>query len=222
MPHFKLVKEILVGETFGRWTVIRPPELVMTRSKNHPRQRYVPCVCRCGTEKLVKPGSLRSGASGSCGCLQLEKVTGAVCRTRTHGLSEHPLHSVWCAMKSRCNTPSNKHYKNYGAIGIKVCDEWSEFLNFYKWAIQFWKHGLDIDRADNSKGYSPDNCRFITRAENLLNRRNTAWINYMGERITVVELSRRINHPYHRLRNRLKSGMCAEDAVADLKVRYPG
>ena len=76
-------------------------------------------------------------------------------------------------MKRRCNNPNDKSYPEYGGRGIKVCPEWeSEYLNFKKWALENgWINGLSIDRLDNNKGYSPDNCRFITHQANCQNRR---------------------------------------------------
>ena len=85
-------------------------------------------------------------------------------------------------MKQRCKNPKCKAYKNYGARGIKVCDEWEEFEPFLNWCLKNgYKKGLDLDRRDNNGNYSPDNCRWISRKENLNNRRNTIFIDVNGE-----------------------------------------
>ena len=66
-----------------------------------------------------------------------------------------------------------KGYADYGGRGIKICQEWlNDNRSFFEWAIKNgWKDGLYIDRKDNDKDYSPDNCRFVTRDVNNNNRR---------------------------------------------------
>ena len=91
---------------------------------------------------------------------------------RTHGKRGHPLYQVWSGMKSRCDNSNHVSYKNYGRRGISVCTEWGDFSTFYNWAVDAgYKKGLDIDRKNNDEGYSPANCRFVTREKNLLNQR---------------------------------------------------
>lgn len=75
-------------------------------------------------------------------------------------------------MKQRCYNKNNISYKDYGGRGITICDEWLKNPQlFYDWTIDRYKEGLEIDRKDNDKGYSPDNCHFITRKENGWNKR---------------------------------------------------
>lgn len=78
-------------------------------------------------------------------------------------------------MRKRCNNPNAISYKNYGAKGIKVCDEWNEFSNFCYWSLDSgyieqhdMKRGdmLSIDRIDSNKDYCPENCRWIPQREN--------------------------------------------------------
>jgi len=70
-------------------------------------------------------------------------------------------------MKQRCNNPNDPAYEWYGAKGIKVCDEWHDFVPFMEWALENgYEEGLTIDREDSDGDYEPSNCRWITRGSN--------------------------------------------------------
>ena len=80
--------------------------------------------------------------------------------------SKHPIYKRWKSMKHRCNDKSKAKW--YRDKGIKVCDEWLEYDNFYKWCIQNgFQKNLDLDRIDDTKGYCPSNCQFISHKENI-------------------------------------------------------
>jgi len=97
-------------------------------------------------------------------------------------MHETRLYKCWQNMKTRCYNKKNKGYPNYGARGIKVCDEWQQFVPFYKWAIaNGYDDDLELDRIDNDGSYTPDNCRFVTHTENNRNRRNNRLITAFGE-----------------------------------------
>ncbi len=88
-----------------------------------------------------------------------------------HGMSRTRLYKCWKDMKSRCLNPTNNWYDHYGARGITVCDEWLKFEPFAEWALSNgYSDNLTIDRIDNSKGYSPDNCRWATQHEQSMNK----------------------------------------------------
>lgn len=99
------------------------------------------------------------------------------------------IRNVYYNMLKRCHDPKNKGYKDYGARGITVCDEWrKDCCNFYKWARDNgYNENLQLDRIDNNKGYSPDNCRWVTLRENAYNKRNTRKVMYNGEVHTLLE-----------------------------------
>ena len=104
--------------------------------------------------------------------------------SKKHGGRNSKLYRIWSNMKDRCNNPDCKVYSDYGGRGIKVCKEWiDDFSAFQKWALaNGYKEGLTIDRKDNDKGYSPDNCRWTDRKIQGNNKRNCRYITYKGQR----------------------------------------
>jgi hypothetical protein len=149
-------KTDLTNKQFGKWTVIKKGEKTF----------YWLCECECGTIKEVRQDSLMSGNSSCRYCLKL------IPPNKKRVSSKHPIYSTWTDMKTRCNNPNSKSYKTYGEKGIKLCEKWEQdFLEFYDWAVSNgWENGLTIDRIDVNKGYSPDNCQWITKSENSKKR----------------------------------------------------
>lgn len=106
-----------------------------------------------------------------------------------HGFAGTKLEKAYTHMMERCYKPNCSMYYNYGARGITVCDEWkNDNKKFFEWAMaNGYKEGLSIDRIDNEKGYSPDNCRWVTNKVQQNNRRNNIFVEINGERKTVAE-----------------------------------
>lgn len=102
------------------------------------------------------------------------------------------LIKIFNAMKQRCYNPNSTVYKNYGAKGIKICNEWlNNSRKFYEWAIQNgYKDNLTIDRIDVNGIYEPSNCRWATQIEQQNNRKNNHWIEFNGQRKTVAQWAR--------------------------------
>lgn len=155
----------MIGQRFGRLTVLEEVDDRTTCGE----VKYL-CQCDCGNTKIVIGTLLRDGRTKSCGCLLAESTRK---RSRKHGLSDHPLYKIWSGIVQRCYKETDTAYKYYGARGITVCDEWRHNPDaFIQWALKNgWKQGLEIDRIDNYKGYSPDNCRCVTHKENMNNLR---------------------------------------------------
>ena len=149
-------------------------------------------LCDCGSTKLIKKSSVKSGAVRSCGCLHIERCKSGLNPVK-HGDARvgavKRLHAIWRGMLKRCN-PSNNPYatRDYALRGITVCSEWQEYIPFKEWALSNgYDDNLSIDRIDNSRGYSPDNCRWATKTEQARNRRTSRFIEIFGERRTVAE-----------------------------------
>ncbi len=102
---------------------------------------------------------------------------------------KYRLYYLLLGMRWRCYRPSRPDYPRYGGRGITVCDEWlREPRMFYQWArTHGFEPHLQIDRIDNNKGYSPDNCRFVTRKENNRNKRTNRRLTFRGETRCLVE-----------------------------------
>ena len=161
----------LTGQTINR--------LVVIREYGRAKGRQVTWLCRClgehgddcGNEVVVRGEDLRNGHTQSCGCLKRERAT-------THGCTSEPWYPTYHTMMQRCGHwegTSEHHRRNYRDRGITVCELWRNSPRaFGDWLLAHgWRKGLQIDRIDNSQGYSPENCRVVTCKENNNNKRNT-------------------------------------------------
>lgn len=109
-----------------------------------------------------------------------------------HGKSATRLYNIWDGMKQRCNNKNHPNYKRYGGRGIKVCIEWNNnFESFYHWAKKFRNNRpLTLDRINNNKEYSPENCRWATNVVQSNNMRSNIFYNAFGEKKTIREWSK--------------------------------
>lgn len=166
-----------IGKKFNRLTIVKHAG----RDKRNNEQ--VECLCDCGKTSIVGFHVVKNGVTKSCGCLRKEKCAKVMSETmKIHGLYHHPLYHVCTSLKQRCYNKKNKSYRDYGARGITVCDEWLiDFQSFYEFSIsKGWEKGLQIDRINNNGNYDPLNCRFVTRKINCNNRKTIRATNTTG------------------------------------------
>ena len=131
------------------------------------------------------------------------------------GWKESRIGSIWHNMKTRCNNPNYDKYKFYGEKGITVCDEWTKSYEIFKeWAVKNgYEENLTLDRIDNKKGYSPDNCRWVSQKEQANNRTSNIFIEYNGKTLTIAELAEKTDIKYETLRRRIRRGWSIEQAL---------
>lgn len=188
--------EDLTGRTFGRLTVVSRAE-----NSKGGKARWL-CRCQCGNECIVYSCSLKSGNTKSCGCFRKEENHK---RAMTHGMSKSKLFTIWWAMICRCENENNKSYPNYGGRGICVCDEWHDSSAFFEWALNNgYSDGLSIERIDVDEGYSPDNCKWITREKQAHNKRNNFMVDFEGEQKRLVQLCEEYGIDYSTVYQRVR------------------
>jgi hypothetical protein len=184
------MRKMQIGDKYGKLTLVE----------------WVDChrsvfLCDCGNMCVKIPRDVKFRKTQSCGCIRAEKPN-----SLKHGESGTKLYLVHKSMKQRCNNKNNKDYPNYGGRGIVVCGEWNDYTTFKTWALMNrYQEGLCIDRIDNSKGYSPDNCRWITNKANCNNTQKNNNITFDGKTHTLSEWAEIIGISKSTLSARLNS-----------------
>jgi len=125
---------------------------------------------------------------------------------------------VWHGMRARCHNPKNHAYKNYGGRGIFVCSDWlNDFDKFYE-DMGPRLEGMDLDRIDNEKGYCKENCRWVTRIENLRNMRKTVLFNVNGTMMKIHQIAEVTGQKLSTIKYRISSGMSVEKVMSAKKL----
>ena len=149
----------MLGERYSRLVVIEKLEKKWGKW-------LVKVKCDCGTEKTVYLYDMQREKVKSCGCLNKEL---AKLRATKHGMKGTKIYGTWTNIRSRCLSKNNPSYVNYGGRGISICKEWDDFSVFYK-DMGDVPEGKSIDRIDNNKGYSANNCRWATAQQQAENK----------------------------------------------------
>ena len=204
----------LTGQKFGKLTAIKRIRQKKYKNGSHS---YWLCRCECGNLTEVEVTHLKNGNTKSCGCLKKNRTMQNSTKKHYTGESSTRLYRVWIGMKTRCYNPKAGNYKYYGAKGVSICEEWigdDGYRNFKSWALKNgYKNELTIDRKDNNKSYSPDNCRWVTQKEQARNTSQVKMLEYKGEVRSIPEWAENVGISTECLKQRIKNGWSIEKCI---------
>lgn len=178
-PHGPLVD--MAGWRFGKLTVL---EKVDNAHDGHPIWL---CRCDCGRTKRVRSGNLRNGGTTSCGCVYRASRKTA---NATHGLSKHPLYSIWRGMHSKCYKPHDPTYPAYGGRGIGVDPAWHDDDGLRRFIEDVGGEvptNCALALIDMDKDFGPDNWQWARRGTIARRRRDLHRITWRGKTLSLCE-----------------------------------
>lgn len=175
-PTTKMAKTVqeMVGKKYGRLTTIRFDR------KDKNGNCYLFCLCDCGTYHTARTYCLKIGRTKSCGCWGRERAI-------THGDTDSVEFLTWEGIRGRCQCKTHNQYHNYGGRGIDLSDDWLKYENFLRDMGRKPSPEHSIDRINNNKGYSKENCRWATQKEQCRNKRNNTMIEFEGRKQCLIE-----------------------------------
>lgn len=192
--------KISVGTMFGKIMVL---DVV-----KHDGKIKIYGICDCGKTVFSRADCYTKMGVKSCGC------------TRKHGYRHYPEYYVWKAAKSRCFNKNDKMYKNYGARGISMFDEWKkDFKKFYEAIGPRPSNQYSLDRIDNDKGYEPGNVKWSTDMEQASNKTNNRKFKICCQIKHLREWSRIFGVDYKLAHARIQYGWPVEKALSPVKLR---
>lgn len=194
------------------------PLIELRKDPKHPKRFIYRCFC--GKEFPTYRGSVKSKKTRSCGCyrhyLNREQAKALKIHGHTWKNNGRPTKTyvTWMNMKQRCINSKHPEYHNYGARDIKVCESWlKSFENFLEDMGEQPK-GLSIDRIDNTKGYSKQNCRWTTQKHQCSNTRRNVWCTLPdGTHGTITQLCEIYNIRSNTVATRVARGMDLVTAI---------
>lgn len=200
--------DALSGFRFGLWTVVG-------LSSGRGALRRLWCRCDCGVERDVVASNLTRGISNGCGCARAHKSK--------HGQSRRgaktPEYTAWKGMKSRCK-PEYKQAKDYYLRGIRVCDRWGSFENFFADMGPKPDPRFSLDRIDNDGPYRADNCRWADYRTQRLNSRRRIDVELDGEILNLQDAAERIGvTPSAIYQEQKRKGLTFQDALDSVRSR---
>lgn len=194
-----------VGQKFGKLTVLEEAEPKFPKAgKTRPvkRLRQALCICECGNQAVKAISSLLMGGSTSCGCGR-----------RVHGQCGSRTYRIWASMVQRASGGGDERARrNYFDRGIRVCKRWRKFSNFFE-DMGEAPEGRTLDRIDNNKGYSHENCRWATMKEQARNKRTNVVLEYRGTRLPIVAMAEKFGLTKSMLGTRIARGWTMQQAI---------
>lgn len=159
------------------------------------------CVCECGKERVVKGTSLRTNEVQNCGCTPRE------IKIEVRKFPNYAEYRTWQGIKDRCFNENSHVYHRYGGRGITMSEDWvNDFSTFFRDVGNRPTDKHTLDRIDNDKGYSKDNCKWSTPYEQNRNKCNNKYITYLGEEMIISDFRKLINVQgslvYHHLKTK--------------------
>lgn len=187
-------------------------KLVAVKRVEYKKGNWWLFKCDCGNEKVINIENVKRGDTKACGCLKGGKSK--------YKNVNHPIYKRWWHMINRCENKKDISYKNYGAIGIKVCEEWHDFDNFYEWAVSNgFDTNLELDRIDVNGNYEANNCRFIPRTVNARNKRDSLIYEYQGVKKPLAQIAEENGISYKVLWQRLHREKMTLDEAVNYKLK---
>jgi hypothetical protein len=206
----------LTNKKFGYLTVIkRAPDHIQSNGRH--RTKWV-CKCQCGNKTIVGTDQLVGNRTRSCGCYHIKRATEANIK---HNMAETRIYRIWHNVKTRCFNKNSPRYKDYGARGIRICNEWLDFKTFYrdmsesynKHCKKYGEKNTTLDRKNNNKNYCKENCKWSTFKEQANNKRDTHYITFNGETLSIAQMARKYSIPSGTLYRRINDGWKVEKAM---------
>lgn len=186
------------GQRFGKLVAVsREP------NKLPYKQAYWLFKCDCGNEYRQWAYVVRRGNCKSCGCWRKHLLSAG---NVTHGKCKTPEYRTWNSMRDRCYNPRNRAWPQYGGFGITICDRWGDFATFYADMGKKPSPSHSLDRIDGRKGYSPSNCRWATKTEQVRNRWLTIKCVHLGRKNTLAGWCEELGLPYSTIHHRYLTG----------------
>ena len=201
----------LTGCVFDRWTVLGKAKKPSDKAKG----AYWHCSCACGNTAVVRGSALRNRSSRSCRCLNTDN------HLKTHGSTQTREYKIWVGIKGRCLNRNCKCYARYGGRGITLSNRWLRFENFIEDMGRRPGKGYSIERTDNSKGYSKENCKWATALEQGNNTRINVFFEFSGKKLTLAQWARELSLPWNTLKSRRRYGWPIERILTvPIKTRH--
>lgn len=200
--------ELAPGTVFGHLTVIR------RAGSNAEGNSLFEFRCDCGKIAIKLGRHVVRGQTKTCGrSCSVPRPRPSNYLTGLAGAAPHPLYRAWTRMHVRCSNTALPEYVHYGGRGIKVCEAWHEFVEFFADMAPSWEPRKSLERKNNNEDYAPGNCRWASAVEQCNNRRSNRWIATPAGDMTLAQAARHYQVDQTVLRGRINLGWPVEKAL---------